>query len=219
LHLISKLRSDAALYLPYDGPYPGRGPHRKYGAKLDPAALPGSMLRQRSVKDGIESSTYHGQVLHKEFEQPLNAVFIVKRTLTTQAVGYVILFSSDLTLGYEQLVDYYSLRFQIEFTFRDAKQYWGLEDFMNVTATSVTNAANLALFMVNLSRVLLGQMREQEPGSSVLDLKAHYRGLKYVEETIKMLVHKPQEDLIRRIVRRITSLGRIHPPKSSLDAA
>jgi putative transposase len=29
LHLISKLRCDAALYLPYTGPYAGRGPHRK----------------------------------------------------------------------------------------------------------------------------------------------------------------------------------------------
>src|SRR6266571_5306927 len=31
LHLISKLRSDSALYLPYDGPYAGRGPRRIYG--------------------------------------------------------------------------------------------------------------------------------------------------------------------------------------------
>ena len=31
LHLISKLRCDAALYFPYIGPYAGRGPHRKYG--------------------------------------------------------------------------------------------------------------------------------------------------------------------------------------------
>jgi putative transposase len=29
LHLISKLRADAALYEPYDGPYQGRGPRRK----------------------------------------------------------------------------------------------------------------------------------------------------------------------------------------------
>jgi putative transposase len=35
LHLISKLRDNAALYLPYDGPYCGRGPRRKYGKKLD----------------------------------------------------------------------------------------------------------------------------------------------------------------------------------------
>ena len=29
LHLICKLRHDAALYLPYEGPYRGRGPRRK----------------------------------------------------------------------------------------------------------------------------------------------------------------------------------------------
>ena len=41
------------------------------------------------------------------------------------------------------IIDYYTLRFQIEFNFRDAKQDWGLEDFMNVKETPVTNAANL----------------------------------------------------------------------------
>jgi putative transposase len=40
LHLISKLRSDATLYFAYDGPYQGRGPRRKYGAKLDVDAIP-----------------------------------------------------------------------------------------------------------------------------------------------------------------------------------
>src|SRR5262252_7184529 len=34
LHLISKLRCDAALYFPYTGPYAGRGPRRKYGHKV-----------------------------------------------------------------------------------------------------------------------------------------------------------------------------------------
>jgi len=34
LHLISKLRCDAALYVPYTGPYAGRGPHRQYGPKI-----------------------------------------------------------------------------------------------------------------------------------------------------------------------------------------
>ena len=59
-----------------------------------------------------------------------------------------VLFSNDLTLASETVIDYYSLRFQIEFNFRDAKQYWGLEDFMNVQETQVNNAANFSLFMV-----------------------------------------------------------------------
>jgi putative transposase len=57
--------------------------------------------------------------------------------------------SSDLALAAAQLVEYYLLRFQIEFNFSDAKQHFGLEDFMNVTPTMVNNAANLAMCMVS----------------------------------------------------------------------
>ena len=55
-----------------------------------------------------------------------------------------------LSLGYENLIDYYRLRFQIEFNFRDAKQYWGLEDFMSVNERPVYNSANLAMFMFHV---------------------------------------------------------------------
>lgn len=66
---------------------------------------------------------------------PLNVVIIAKTPLQTQARAHVILFSCDLELGYAPLADDYRLRFQIEFNFQDAKQCWGLEDFMNVTPT------------------------------------------------------------------------------------
>lgn len=89
------------------------------------------------------------ELLHKEFPQPLNVVVLVKITLKTQAVAEVILFSSDLSLAAAQMIEYYGLRFQIEFTFRDAKQYWGLDDFMNMKETGVTNAANLALCRIH----------------------------------------------------------------------
>ena len=62
---------------------------------------------------------------------------------------------------------------------------------MNVTQTPVTNAANLSLFMVNVSYRLLGDFRQDNPHFSVLDLKAYYRGFKYVHETIKLLRQKP----------------------------
>jgi putative transposase len=84
------------------------------------------------------------------------------------------------------------LRFQIEFNFRDAKQYWGLEDFMNVTPTGVTNAANLSLFMVNGAYHLQADVRPFDPDYRILDLKADCRGYKYVEETINMLPEQPE---------------------------
>jgi len=210
LQLISKLRADSALYLPYDGPYAGRGPRRIYGERINPHAIPERYLRHTSVEDGVETRIYQLQARHKTFAQPLNIVVIVKMNLKTQAQAHVILFSSDLVLPFNTLIDYYCLRFQLEFNFRDAKQYWGLEDFMSIRPTAVENAANLSLFMVNLVERMLQDIRERHPLFSVLDLKAHCRGAKYVEATIKLLPEPLEPVLLERIFSKIVGIGRIH---------
>ena len=141
-----------------------------------------------------------------------------KPTSPTQAWGHVILFSSDLELSCEKLVDYYSLRFQIEFNFRDAKQFWGLEDFMNVNPTAVTNAANLSLFMVNLSQVLMCDVRQTDPDFGVLDLKSYYRGYRYATEMLKILPQKPDDILVAQLFRNVAALGSIHVAKLPVEA-
>ena len=210
LHLISKLRSDSAVYLPYDGPYAGRGPRRIYGDKLTPRSIPERYLCQTSVEKDIESRIYQLTARHKTFAQPLNLVCIVKTNLKTHAQAHVLLFSSELALPFDKLIDYYCLRFQLEFNFRDAKQYWGLEDFMTTHATRVMNAANLSLFMVNLVELVLRDVRRLDPEMSVLDLKAQCRGAKYIEETIKLLPERPEPSLLQQIVTKVVGIGRIH---------
>ncbi|MCO5193102.1 MAG: transposase [Anaerolineae bacterium] len=212
LHLTSKLRVDSALYFHYDGPYAGRGAPKKYGAKLDYARIPDTYRQATVTEKGVRTDVYQMQMLHKEFAQPLNVVVIVKTNLQTGNRGHVVFFSSDLNLDYACIIDFYSLRFQIEFNFRDAKQYWGLEDFMNTQKTAVTNAAALSLFMVNLSYLLLRDFRQQDSTVNVLDLKAYYRGRKYVAETLKWLPQKPEPILMARIIDRVSRLGRIHSP-------
>jgi putative transposase len=155
LHLVSKLRYDSALYLPYQG----TNPKCKYGEKLNPRRLSPEYLYLSGREGDWRLDYYQVQVLHKEFAQPLNVVIILKTNLKTSEQGHVILFSTDLNLTGVKLVELYSLRFQIEFNFRDAKQFWGLEDFMNVSQTAVTNAVNLAFFMVNFSHQLLRDFR------------------------------------------------------------
>jgi putative transposase len=214
LHLVSKLRCDSALYFAYEGP----DKRRKYGDKIDYANLPAKYLKETTIEDDIRTDIYQIAALHKEFAQPLNVVIIVKTNLKTGAWAHVILFSSDLGLAWEKVIDYYRLRFQIEFNFRDAKQYWGLEDFMNVKETPVTNAINLSLFMVNVSQLLLRDLRHEDSNVNVLDLKALYRGHKYVVETIKLLPEKPDPILLSTIFERISSLGRIHNPLPSLNS-
>jgi len=213
LHLISKLRCDSALYFRYDGPQKKKGPRKKYGQKVDYRNIPNQYLVEKRTDGDIETRIYQAEMLHPEFAQALNVVIITKTNLKTAAFANVNLFSSDLVLSWKSIINFYSLRFQIEFNFRDAKQYWGLEDFMNTREVPLTNALNLSLFMVNLSQALLREFRHTNPDSGILDLKAYFRAAKYFEETLKMLPEKPDPILLDQIFAQIASLGCIHPVK------
>jgi putative transposase len=210
LHLISKLRYNSALYVPYEGPYSGRGPHRKYGQKLDYHNIPSEYLKSTSVDKEIKTQIYQMSLWHQKFADLLNIVVMVKTNLKTNQTAHVVLFSSDLNLEYESLIDYYRLRFQLEFNFRDAKQYWGLEDFMNVKERPVYNSANLAMFMVNISHALIRPIRDQWPAFSVNDLKAWFRARKYVVETLKLLPEPPDSIFIDQVVTQMAELGRVN---------
>jgi putative transposase len=211
LQFVSKLRSDAALYEPFTGKYCGSGPRPKYGDKVDVRKMKKKYLKSDKKEDGIRTQIYQALLLNKGFAFSLNVVVILKTNLATHKQAHVILFSTDLKLPHEKLFDYYTLRFQIEFNFRDAKQYWVLDDFMNVKEEAVTNAANLSFFMVNFSSVLLRRYQENNPEFSVLDLKSHYRGCRYASETIKLLPQKPDGILLAEIFEQIARLGMVHP--------
>lgn len=144
LQFVSKLRSDAALYEPFTGNYCGRGARPKYGDKVDVRQPKKKYLKSDTQEDGMRTQIYQAILLNKGFTFSINVVIILKTNLSTHKQAHVILFSTDLKLPYEKLFDYYTLRFQIEFNFRDAKQYWGLDDFMNIKQEAVANAANLS---------------------------------------------------------------------------
>ena len=171
-----------------------------------------------TVDADVETRIYQMAMLHKEFSQPLNVAIIVKTRLKTRSRAHVVLFSSDLDLAFQLLIDYYALRFQIEFNFRDAKQYWGLEDFMNVKETAVTNAANLSLFMVNLTHLLLRQFRQFNTQATAPDLKAHFHGRRYVSETLKLLPESPDPILLEQVFDTVLQLGCIHPVEPCLSS-
>jgi len=127
------------------------------------------------------------------------------------------LFSSDVQLNPEKLVDYYSLRFQIEFNFRDAKQHFGLEDFMTTTKVGAENAANLSFMMILLSAKLL--KNKVQKGVGINDLKTQFRGIKYAVLTLKKVVKKPEPILMNQIIEEVSRLGSIYQPKSTAPTA
>lgn len=210
LHLISKLRRDAALYLPPATPYQGRGRPAIYGEKLNPKEIDSKYRVSTQTQGNITTEVYQIECRHKRFPDPLNIVCLRKTNTKTKETSHVLLFASDLDLDAETLIDYYALRFQIEFNFRDAKQFWGLDDFMNVKQIPVSNAANLSMFMVNVSAKLREMLGSAQPDFGVLDLKAHYRGHKYLHETLKILPQIPETIVIDELAEHLGSIGAIH---------
>ena len=220
LALISKLRINTALYFPSTLPYAGRGRPRLYGQRFNPQQIQPKYRVSTQTQGNITTQVYQvSKLRHKKFPEPLNVVCILKTHLLTEKKSHVLLFSSDLALEAETMIDYYRLRFQIEFNFRDAKQYWGLEDFMNVNKTPVNNAANLSMFMVNVSAKLLAPLRLEHAKCSVLDLKARYRGVKYLREALKILPQKPDPIVIDQIAEHLGSIGAIHHTPSQLNTS
>lgn len=214
LHLISKMHHNAELYLQPTAQEKAQRPRLQYGARLDYAHLPEALGVSSTTEAGYHVEVSQAICLHKLFAHPLNVVIVVKTDRTLHRVGHVVLFSSDASLAAALLVDYYVLRFQIEFTFRDAQQYFGLEDFMGIEQTSVANACCLAFFMVNLSRRLLTDLRAEYPGAGLHDLKSYYRARHYVDAFLKLVPENAQgivgADLIEPLCRRLF----IHAPQN-----
>jgi len=113
-------------------------------------------------------------------------------------------------LPYDKKILYYRLRFQIEFTFRDAKQYWGLEDFMNIKASQVHNAANISMFMVNLSR-FLAEKNSPNMEPSILDIKIRAQTAFYLDLILKNNPEISRVISFEELQMPLADIGCIHP--------
>ena len=64
-----------------------------------------------------------------------------------------ILFSTDINLHALKILSYYRARFQIEFLFRDAKQYTGLTHCQSRCSEAIDNQVNASLSALNLLKI------------------------------------------------------------------
>jgi putative transposase len=123
----------------------------------------------------------------------------------------VVLFSSDLGLAWEPLEEYYRLRFQIEFNFREAKQQWGLEDWMMTKEEGVVNGAGLSFLLVLVSEELRRRGGKEARGEKrVRDLKTRCLGWKYALETVKRLGEKAEGIKKEEVCAAVSRVGMIH---------
>lgn len=117
LELISKLRKDAVLYEKYEGEQKSRGPRKKKEERLKLDEIPRKYWQKEAREKESVTTYYAGVFLHPSFGMELKVVIIEKKDESKKKIGHIRLFSSDVNLSWEKIVEYYALRFQIEFNF------------------------------------------------------------------------------------------------------
>lgn len=191
LQIISKFKRVASLYFPFKQESNAKGRPRVYGAKIDTSTLPTSSLKELKNDNEYKTETYQLQAYAKNTfgQKLLNIVVQRKIRVSDGRAATNIWFSTDLNLKYQTLLDYYSLRFQIEFDFRDAKQHFGLSDFKNYKEKNLTNFVNLSFTMCLIAKVQLTHYRKisNVPKLSIIDLKLIYKARFTAKNILKLV--------------------------------
>ena len=156
LDVIGKLRCDANLKYLYDGPQKPRGASRKYDGKVELTEL----SRWRSLGEvDTQLSLYTAIVWSVNLKRKIRVVYLLN-CKHPQRPCYALLFSTDIELDPLQLYEAYRARFQIEFIFRDAKQFTGLTDCQARDAQKLDFHFNASLTALNIAKWEQYQQRD-----------------------------------------------------------
>jgi hypothetical protein len=166
MHQIGKLRADANLRYLYPGPKrPGRGRQKTYDGKVYFSDL--SRFDRLDTEDD-HIVLYHQVLNHVQLKRNLQVVIVVN----TQRNRYAVLFSTDIDLEPLRLYRSYKARFQIEFLFRDAKQFTGLSDCQARSKAKLDFHFNASLSAVNIAKLEARQQQgDSEEPISMASLK------------------------------------------------
>jgi DDE superfamily endonuclease len=187
LHPITKLRCDADCRFLYPGPHPKRrGARRKYDGKVNFQDL----RRFASLGTMAEADHLHlytALVWHVTLKRKLRLVVVVNRKAPAKP-RYIVLASTELALAGRKRVELYGARFQIEFLFRDSKQFTGLGDCQARAEAALDFHFNAALATLNLART--AQLGEQTGESPQVFSMASWKQRQFNERLLDVFIEK-----------------------------
>ena len=163
LQVISKLRKDADLRDLYDGPQKARGRRRIYDGKVDFWDVSRLTWVKELEGDDKGIHLYSLVVWHVSLKRNIRLVYLQDQRNPDKPT-YALLFSTDVAQCPEEILELYRLRFQIEFIFRDAKQFTGLSDCQARNENALDVHFNVSLIVLNSAVARQrGQMENSEP--------------------------------------------------------
>jgi len=187
LHAITKLRSDADCLFLYTGPHPQRrGARRKYDGKVNFQDL--SRFEDLGTReDEPHLHLYTAVVWHKTLKRRLRLVVLLNRKDPAKP-RFLVLGSTDPELNEHKLIDLYAARFQIEFLFRDSKQFTGLRDCQARAASALDFHFNASLATLNLVRA--EELRVQQSQEPQVFSMASWKQCQFNERLLDVFMEK-----------------------------
>jgi len=205
LQVISKMRSDANLYYIYRG--------ESTGLRGRPKTLDGKIKMQQIDKRRIklcfendEIKIYEGIVFSKSLKRKIKLAY-----LELNSGGYAVLFSTDLNLDGQAIYVYYKCRYQIEFLFRDAKQYTGLTQCQARNENKMHFHFNASLTTVSIAKAayFLKKRKSISESFSMSDVKTMHLNKIIADRIFANLEIDLSCKKIRRVYREAIWLGKI----------
>jgi hypothetical protein len=186
LEIVGKLPIDANLRHPFDGKQKQRGRPRKYGAKVNIDDL--SQLKFVCTTDN-ELKLYTAIVYNISLKRDVRIVLVVN-DISKDKIGRALLFSTDLCLSAFEIYCFYKARFQIEFVFRDAKQYTGLADCQARSLMALDWHFNASFAALNIAKIEDRLTKKNESSKNTFSMaswKARYFNESFISRFFSML--------------------------------
>ena len=205
LQVISKMRSDANLHYIYRG--------ESTGLRGRPKTLDGKIKMQQIDKRRIklcfendEIKIYEGIVFSKSLKRKIKLAY-----LELNSGGYAVLFSTDLNLDGQTIYVYYKCRYQIEFLFRDAKQFTGLTQCQARSESKMHFHFNASLTSVSIAKCVyfLKDRKAKSESFSMSDVKTMHLNKIMADRIFANLEIDLSCKKIRRVYRDAIWLGKI----------
>jgi hypothetical protein len=186
LEIVGKLRIDANLRNPFNGQQKQRGRPRLYGSKVVIDELDQLPLAY-SMENGLKLYT---AVMYSISLKIDVRILLILNTTNKGKNGRALLFSTDLTLSALDIFHFYKARFQIEFVFRDAKQFTGLADCQACSQSQLNWHFNISFAALNIAKIEDRLTQEVDSLKNVFSMaswKARYFNQKMISRFFSML--------------------------------
>jgi len=202
LHFISRLRDDSVLKYKYTGnPTGKKGAPKKFSGKVDVKNLDLNYFSLDLFSDDIQ--IYSSVVYSKAFKRDIKlAVAIFYKD--GKEVTRKLYFATDLNLSGEKIVQYYRSRFQIEFLYRDAKQFTGLNSCQARSQNKLDFHFNASLTAINLAKQdWLTNKTDTDKAFSMADYKTLYNNALILERFMCVFAINPYTAKNQKIVKEL----------------